>query len=185
MAIEVDPAKGSVVLASFQSRHAAEHMLSSLGRGFRKEARRGQVTAFVVSANKDGSLKLTQSRVLTAGGVGAALIRIPFAWALGLMGLLSTLKGATGFGHAVHLHEAHVGSDEQTAHAILARAGAHAAIALVSCKDPVLSRTVAQQAADQGSESWEGSRTRFLAALDPGSYEWVRSALGEPSKPAD
>ena len=26
----------SVVLASFQNRHAAEHMLLSLGRGFRK-----------------------------------------------------------------------------------------------------------------------------------------------------
>ena len=98
MAPEVDPAQESVVLASFQNRHAAEHMLSSLGRGFRKEARKGQVTALLVSANKDGSLQLTQSRVLTAGGVGAALIRVPFAWTLGFMGLLSTLKGATGFG---------------------------------------------------------------------------------------
>jgi hypothetical protein len=167
-----------VVLASFESRHAAEHMLSSLGRGFRKEAREGHVTAFVVSANKDGSLKLTQSRVLTAGGVGAALIRVPFVWTLGLMGLLSTLKGATGFGHAVHLHEAHVGSDEQAAHAILARAGEHAALALVCCKDPEASHTVAERAADRGSESWEGPRTAFLSALDPGSSdEWVRTAL--------
>jgi len=62
MAPEVDPAQGSVVLASFQSRHAAEHMLSSLGRAFRKEARKGQVTAFVVSANKDGSLNLTDRK---------------------------------------------------------------------------------------------------------------------------
>lgn len=153
-------------------------MLSSLGRAFRKEARKGQVTAFVVSANKDGSLNLTQSRVLTAGGVGAALIRVPFAWTLGFMGLFSTLKGTTGFGHAVHRHEGHVGSDEQAAHAILARAGPQAALALVSCKDPETSRRVAERAADRGSESWEGPRTRFLAALDPGSnYEWVRTAL--------
>lgn len=182
MAAEVDPARESVVLASFQNRNAAEHMLSSLGRGFRKEARKGQVTAFLVSANKDGSLKLTQSRVLTAGGVGASLIRVPFAWTLGFMGLLSTLKGAAGFGHAVHLHEARVGSDEQAAHGILARAGAHAALALVCCKDRDTGRMVAERAADRGSESWEGSRTTFLASLDPGSsHEWVRTALGEPS----
>ena len=184
MAPEVDPAQESVVLASFQNRHAAEHMLSSLGRGFRKEARKGQVTAFLVSANKDGSLKLTQSRVLTAGVVGAALIRVSLSWTLGFAGLRSTLKGATGFEHAVHLHEGRVGSDEQAAHAILARAGVHAALALVCCKDPETGRTVAERAADRGSESWEGSRTKFLAALDPGSsYEWVRTALGEPSKP--
>jgi hypothetical protein len=178
MAPEVDPAQESVVLASFPNRHAAEQMLSSLGRGFRKEARKGQVSAFLVSANKDGSLKVTQSRVLTAGGVGASLIRVPFSWMLGFMGLLSTLKGATGLGHAVHLREGRVGSDEQAAHAILARAGAHAAIALVSCKDPEASRAVAERAADRGSESWEGPRARFLAALDPGSSdEWVRTAL--------
>jgi len=136
------------------------------------------VTAFVVSANKDGSLHLTQSRVLTAGGVGASLIRVPFAWTLGFLGLLSTLKGATGFGHAVHLREAHVGSDEQAAHEMLTRAGAHAALALVCCTDPEASRSVAERAADRGSESWEGPRTRFLAALDPGSSDdWVRTAL--------
>ena len=70
MAPAVDPAQESIVLASFENRHAAEHMLASLGRGFRKKARKGQVSAFVVSANKDGSLKLTQARVLTRSGVG-------------------------------------------------------------------------------------------------------------------
>ena len=53
MAPEVDPAQESIVLASFENRHAAEHMLASLGRGFRKKARKGQVSAFVVSANKE------------------------------------------------------------------------------------------------------------------------------------
>ena len=184
MAPEVDPAQESIVLASFESRHAAEHMLASLGRGFRKKARNGQVIAFVVSVNKDGSLTLTQARVLTAGGVGAALIRVSLAWTVGFMGLLSMLKGGKGFGHAVHLREARVGSDEQAAHAILARAGAHGAAALVSCKDADTRRTVAALASDRGSESWAGSRTEFLARLDPGSkHDWVRAVLGEPSKP--
>jgi hypothetical protein len=44
MAAEVDPGQESVVLASFPNRRAAEHMLSSLGRGFRKEVRKGRVT---------------------------------------------------------------------------------------------------------------------------------------------
>ena len=184
MAPEVDPAQESIVLASFEDRRAAEHMLASLGRGFRKKARKGQVIAFVVSLNKDRSLKLTQARVLTAGGLGAALIRVSLAWTVGFMGLLSMLRGGKSFGHSVRLHEAHVGSDEQAAHAILARAGPHAALALVCCKDPETGRTVAERAADRGSESWEGSRTEFLAALDPGSkHDWVRAALGEPSKP--
>lgn len=47
MAPEVDPAQESIVLASFESRHAAEQMLSSLGRGFRKQARKGQVSTRV------------------------------------------------------------------------------------------------------------------------------------------
>jgi len=44
MAFEGDAAEGvgeeSVILASFENRHAAEHMLMSLGRGLRKKADR-------------------------------------------------------------------------------------------------------------------------------------------------
>jgi hypothetical protein len=184
MAPEVDPAQESIVLASFENRHAAEHMLASLGKGFRKEARKGQVSAFVVSVNKDGSLKLTQARVLTGGNLGAALIRVPLAWTVGFIGLFSTLKGGKGFAHAAHLRQAHIGSDEQAAQAILARAGAQGALVLVWCKDADTRRTVTARAAERGIETWEGSRTEFLAALDPGSkHDWVRTALGEPSRP--
>ena len=39
------------------------------------------------------------------------------------------------------------------------------------------------KAADQASESWDASRTEFLADLDPGAkHDWVCTALGEPSK---
>ena len=100
------------------------------------------------------------------------------------MGLTSTLNGGKRFAHAVHVHKGHVGSDEQAAHAMLARAGAHGALVLVCCNDTDTRRTVAAQAADLGSESWEGSRTEFLAALDPApKHDWVRTALGEPSSP--
>jgi hypothetical protein len=75
-----------------------------------------------------------------------------------------------------------VGSAAQAAHAILAKAGPDAAIALVCCNDRETRHTVAARAADQASDSWDGSRTEFLAALDPGSkHDWVRAALGEPS----
>ena len=50
----------SVVLASFASRRGAEHMVASLGRGFREEHRKGHATDLVISSNEDGSLKLTQ-----------------------------------------------------------------------------------------------------------------------------
>ena len=67
----------SVVIASFDSYRHAEHMLASLGRGFRKKARKGGATGVVVRGNPDGSLKLTQSRVLTASDFTSTLILSP------------------------------------------------------------------------------------------------------------
>jgi len=172
----------SVVLASFENRHAAEHMLLSLGRGFRKKARKGGATAFVVSANKDGSLKLTESRALEAGDLTATLLRLSVSWMVGFWGTLSTLKGVKAGAHAAHERESHVGSDEQRAHEIIAEAGPNAAIALVRCRDAGMGRAVAARAADRGRYSWHGSLAKFLAALDPGSkHDWVRTALDEPS----
>jgi len=179
----VDTAQDSVILASFDSHRAAEHMLASLGRKFRKKARKQGVDAFVVRANPDGSLKLTQSRVVTAGGVGSALIHVSLSLTVGLVGIFSIFKGVRRSGHAAHVREPHVGSDDQTAHAILAKAGPNAAIALVCCKDRETRQTVATRAADRSSYCWDGSRAKFLADLDPGSkHDWVRTALGEASR---
>jgi hypothetical protein len=184
MASEVDPARESIVLASFESRRAAEHMLASLGRGFRKKHREGHVKALVVSGNEDGSLKVTQSRVLTASGFVATLLRISLAWTVGFLGLLSTIRGGEGAAHEVREHKSHVGSDERAAHAILARVGPGAALLLVGCDDQETRQAVVAGAADRAVESWDGQRAEFLAALDPGSqHDWVRAALGEPSQP--
>jgi hypothetical protein len=172
----------SVVIASFDSYRHAEHVLASLGRGFRKKARKSGTTAVVVRGNPDGSLKLTQSRVLTTSDFASTLIRISLSWTVGFMGLFSTLKGAKSQVHAAHVREGHVGSEEHQAHKILAEAGPHAAIALVRCKDQETRQMVAAAAADSARASWDGSLTEFLAALDPGSaHDWVRAALGEPS----
>jgi len=73
----------SVVLASFENRYAAERMLLSLGHRFRKKAHRGGATAFVVSGNKDGSLKLTESRVLEAGDFTAVMLHLSVSWMVG------------------------------------------------------------------------------------------------------
>ena len=181
MASDVDGAQDSVILASFENRHAAEHMLASLRRGFRKKHRKGHATALVISGNKDGSLKVTQSRVLTASGFVYTLIRIPLSVTIGFTGILSTLEGAKGAVHEVHERQSHVGSDEQAAHAVLARVGPDSAVVLVCCDDQELRRAVVARAADRGSESWDGSRTQFLAALDPGSqHDWLRAAVDEP-----
>jgi len=186
MASEGGAAEGagqeSVVLASFENRHAAEHMLMSLGRGFRKKARKGGATAFVVSGNKDGSLKLTESRVLEAGDLTAVLMRISVAWMVGFWGTVSSVKGVKAGAHDVHKRGSHVGSDEQRAHEIIAEAGPNAAIALVRCKDAEMGQAVATPASDRGHRSWDGSLPQFLAGLDPGSkHDWVRAALDEPS----
>jgi hypothetical protein len=170
-----------VILASFDSFRHTEHMLASLGRGFRKKVRKGAATASVVRGNADGSLKLTKSRVLEAGDLAAVLLRVSLSWTVGFLGLISTLKGAKGGVHAAHAREGHVGSDEHQAHAVLADAGPDAAIALVSGQDQETRNLVAAAAVDSASRSWVGSRTAFLADLDPGSaHDWVRSALGEP-----
>ncbi len=170
-----------VVIASFQNRHAAEHMVASLGHEFRRKARAGHVDAFVLSGNADGSLKLTESRLLQASWFAAAVIGILLSWLIGLIGLLSMLRGAKGTAHAARKRRSHVGSDEQRAHEILAQAGPDAAILLVRCREREIAQMVARAAAHRASFSWEGSMPDFLAALDPGGKDdWVRAALDKP-----
>jgi hypothetical protein len=182
MASSIDGAQESVILASFENRHAAEHMLASLGRGFREKHRKGHATALLISGNKDGSLRLTQSRVVTASGFVYTLLRISLSWTIGFMGLLSSLRGGKGASDEIREHKSHVGSDEQAAHAILARVGPDSALVLVCCDDDEMRQAVVARAAERASESWDGSRAEFLAALDPGSqHDWVRTAIGKPS----
>ena len=86
----------SVVLASVANRRAAEHVVASLGHGFRKKHRKGHASAHVISSNEDGSLKLTQSRVLSAGGVVYTGMRISLSVLMGFIGITSWLRGAKG-----------------------------------------------------------------------------------------
>jgi hypothetical protein len=178
-----EPASQEIaVLASFPSRRRAEHMVGSLGHEFRRTARKGRASALVVTANPDGSLNETQSHIVTASGVSAALIHLSLSWTVGFMGIFSGLKGAKSYAHAVHMHERHVGADEHPAHAILAEAGPHAAILLITCKDQPMSQKAIDGARDRAVHSWNGSRQQFLDSLDPGpKHDWVRRALGEPS----
>lgn len=173
-----------VVIASFENRRAAEHMLALLGHEFRRNARKGHADAFVVTSNADGSLKLTESRVLEASDFAATMIHLSLSWTVGFMGLVSTLKGAKRAAHAVHEHGSRVGSDERRVHEIVAQAGPGAAITLARCKDREMGRMVAAGAAEHASYSWDGSRTDFLAGLDPSPKDdWVRAALDEPISP--
>jgi hypothetical protein len=172
--------EASVVLARFDSYRHAEHMLASLGRGFRTKARRGGTTALVVRGNPDGSLKVTESRVLSASDFMAALIRFSLSWMIGFIGLFSMLKGAKSEVRAARVRKGHTGSDEHRAHEILGEAGPHGALVLVRCKDHQTRQMDAAAAADSADSSWDGSLTEFLAALDPGSdHDWVRAAVGE------
>lgn len=178
----VSSGQESVIVASFDSYRRAEHMLASLGRGFRRKARKGGAIAVVVRGNPDGSLKVTESRVLEAGDLVAVLMRLSLSWTVGFMGLFSMAKGTRGGVRAVEVRGGHVGSDEHEAHKILAGAGPHGALVLVRCKDPQTREIVAAAARDNAKDSWERSLTEFLAALDPGNdHDWVRAAIGERS----
>jgi len=186
MASESESARGSghesVVIASFDSYRGAEHMLASLGRGFRKKARTGGgTTAVVIRGSADGSLEVVKSRVLSAGDFLAALMHVSLSWLVGFMGLFATLSGARRQVRDARLRKGHVGSEEHRAHEILADAGPQAAIVLVRCEDGETRHMVATTAADTARDSWDGSLPDFLAALDPGgAHDWVRAAVGQP-----
>jgi hypothetical protein len=109
-------------------------------------------------------------------------MRISLSWLVGFLGLFAMFKGAKGEVHAAHVREGHVGSGEHRAHEILADAGPHGAIVLVRCEDEKTRELVAAAAASRAKGSWDGSLTKFLAGLDPGSdHDWVRAAVGKPS----
>lgn len=173
----------SVVLASFESYRGAEHMVASLGGEFRRNARKGGARVAVVRANADGSLKVTDSRVLEAGDFTASVMRVSLSWVIGFLGMFSMFKGARTGASDAKERKGHVGSEEHRAHEILADAGPQAAVVLVRCKDQQTRQLVAA-AADNAKASWDGPLTVFLASLDPGpAHDWVREAVGEPSRP--
>jgi hypothetical protein len=185
MAGELDSAERSedesVVLASFESRAAAEHMLASLGRKFRRTARKGHAEALIISGNTDGSLKLTQSRVASGSALVAAGIGVTVATMAGFIGIRSAFKGAKAEMHAVGERQSHTGMSAERAHELIAEAGPHGALALVRCKDEETRQIVAAHAAESARDSWNGSFEEFLARVDPGEYDWLRTALGRPS----
>jgi hypothetical protein len=173
----------SVVLATFESSHAAERMLASLGRDFRHKAHKGNAAAFVITRRKDGSFKLVQSRVLTASGLASAGIRFMGAILAGLMGSMSAIRGAKAVTQGAHQRQSHVREADQRLAEILDQVGTHSAAALIRCMDEQTGQTVAAQAADRGSHSWHLSQAEFLAALDRqgDNYDWIRPAVAEPA----
>ena len=140
------------------------------------------MTALVIHGNKDGSLTLTQSRVLSIRGLVYTITHIALSWTIGFIGISTMLRGTKGAAHQVREHKSHVGSDEQRVHEFLAQVGPDAALVLVRCDDQETRLAVVARAAASASESWDGSRAEFLAVLNPGSqHDWLRAAVGEPS----
>jgi len=181
MAAKVDGEQAWVILASFDNRRAAERMVGSLGRGFRKTHRKGHATALVISGNKDDSVSVTQSRVVSASGIVYTGMRISLSVAVGFMGMLSSLQGAKGAAHEVRQRGSHAGTAQPRGQEILAEVGPDAAVVLICCDDQTTRQAAVAAATDRGSRSWDGSRETFLAGLEPGSeHDWVRAALDEP-----
>ena len=172
----------SVVLATFENSRAAERTVASLGRDFRRRARKGGVAAFVVTRNRDGSFKLVASRVVTAGGLGSAGITFTASVLAGFMGSMSALRGAKTVTHSAHQRQSHVQQPAQRLTELLDEVGERSAALLIVCQDEETGQAVAARAADRGSQSFHLSRVEFLAALDRlgDNYDWVRPALAEP-----
>jgi hypothetical protein len=144
-------------------------------------SRKGHADALVVKANADGSLEVRQSRALKAGNLTNVLVHLSLSIAIGFIGIVSSLKGAKESGHALHVHQHHVGQDERhQVHAILASAGSDSALVLVRCDDNEMLKPVASASTKGAVKSWQGSLSEFLAALAPGSEDdWVRAAVGK------
>jgi hypothetical protein len=98
-------------------------------------SRKGHADALVVEANTDGSLEVGQSRAVKTGNLANLVLRLSLSIAIGFLGLLSALRGAKQSGHAIRVHQHHVGQDEQQVPAILSSAGSRSALLLVRCDD--------------------------------------------------
>lgn len=178
-----DSASASVILTTFENSHAAEHMVASLGRDFRHKARKGSVAAFVVTRHSDGSFKLVQSRVVTAGGLAAAGIRFTASVLAGFMGSMSALRGAKTLTHGAHERQSHVQQPGQRLTELLDQVGERSAALLILCHDEETGQAVAARAAERGSQSCHWPQAKFLAALDRlgDNYDWIRPVLAEPA----
>lgn len=134
----------SVVLVRFKSRRAAERMVASLGRDFRKNAHKGQAAAFIVARNQDGSFKLVQSRVLTSRGLAISVTKFTAGvlTGLGILMTVSALGGAKTATHAARQHQSHVGEDKRLAE-LLDHLGPKAACVVFHCTDDAAGQVVA------------------------------------------
>jgi hypothetical protein len=172
------------VLAVFANRHAAEHMLASLGREFRRKAKSNEVAALVITGNADGSFSLGQSRVLTASGLASAGVGVAVASLAGLMGMMSALRGGRTVVHAARTHEKHVGADAQRLRDMLTQAGPRASVLVVRCADPGAVPAILGLAAERARDSWHGTRAEFVMGLDQaaGNFDWLLGAFDQPSQ---
>ena len=173
----------SVDFVRFKSRHTAEHMVASLGRDFRKKARKGKTTAFIATHNRDGSFKLVQSRVLTGTGIASTAIHVTASVMVGFLGSIASLKGAKAATHAARQRKSHTGREDQELAELLDHLGPKAACVLFHCMDEDSGQVVARLASRHAGDSWHYSRVEFLELLDRlgSNYDWIRPAVAEPT----
>ena len=179
------PGSASIVLVRFKSRRAAERMVASLCRDFRKNAHKGKAAAFIVTHNQDGSFKLVQSRVLTSRGlaVSATKLTAGILTGLGLLQAISVFGGTKTATHAGRLHQSHVGQEDKRLAELLDQLGPKAACVLFHCMDDAAGQVVAAEARKHVGDNSQFSHVEFLAVLDRlgSEYNWVRPVIAEPT----
>ena len=179
------PGSASIVLVRFKSRRAAERMVASLGRDFRKNAHKGKAAAFIVTHNQDGSFKLVQSRVLTSRGlaVSATKLTAGILTGLGLLQAISVFGGTKTATHAGRQHQSHVGQEDERLAELLDQLGPKAACVVFHCMDDAAGQVVATKAAKRVGDNLQFSHAEFLAVLDRlgSEYDWVRPVVAGPT----
>jgi hypothetical protein len=180
--VVTDPGAVSVVVASFASRHLAEHMVASLGHGFRHKARHGVANASVVTRGPDGSFTLAQSRVISASGVVARAMTFTAEIMVGLMGIGVTIRGRKAARHRAQQRQTGVGRESHQLAELFDQLGPHGACLIFLCTDEQTTQAVAKRADERGDRSSQHSRIEFLTLLDRlgGDYDWIRPAVERP-----
>ena len=176
----------AVVVVRVESSRAGERMVASLGRSFRREARGGRASAFVVTRGKDGSLELVQSRVVTASGLVGAVIGVTAATLAGLMGLRSALRGAKAVGHGARERQSGVGRDDERLASMFDHLSPDAAYVLFVCTDEQTKASVVARGGERGSHTSQHSEAEVLAMVDRlgSDYDWIRPMVTDPATKA-
>ena len=136
-----------------------------------------------MTRGSDGSFRIIQSRVVTAGGVVVTASTFVAEILIGLFGIGAARKGAQRARHRAHQRQSGVGRDADRLTQVFDHLGPKGACVLFHFMDEQMAQVVAKRADERGDNNSHLSRSEFLAALDRlgSGYDWLRPTVDEPT----